>query len=147
MGDRTYVELSVPLALKEKAKALINFTTDEEYQHEEVYVLVFGETNYGNLPFLGKLMDAGIAYDSSWGRGDEYGPGTEYLRFLPDGSVNSWTAYENDANPNIGKLLALIDKPEELRHYILDHEKSQAIPPWDNQEEYGKIYMARKLIS
>ena len=49
-------------------------------------------------------------------------------------------------NPDIEQLMKLIDKPEELRQFIVNHQEEHATLPWENQEENGKIFLTRKLI-
>lgn len=148
MGDRTSVTLMV---LKEQQAATEAILKDDIDKHEDtlkpfVYYY-FYEVNYGNLGYCDELEAAGIAFDSSWDHGSEYGPGTDYCRFLPDGTV--WRAEISDSfvNPRLDALLERIDDPETLRAFILDHQKEVTPPSWDNQLAYSKLYLTKKLIS
>ncbi len=57
-----------------------------------------------------------------------------------------WELYDAEDNPPMNRLIALIDAPVALRQFILDHQASRAVLPWDNQVEYGKRYLLRHLI-
>ena len=56
MGDRTYVCLSVPTALKDKALAVMDASGWEpnydEHSDEVATCWAFEDVNYGELPFL-----------------------------------------------------------------------------------------------
>lgn len=147
MGDRTTVYLRVLNSQSVEAQKHFTNETSEDALDDITTEFIFEEVNYGELPFLEALRKAGIAYDSSWSRGDEYDPGTESLRFDAEGKPFTSTVYESDINPNLGALIALINKPDELRAYLLKHQKKVADPPWDNQEEYGKLYQVKQLIN
>ncbi len=149
MGDRTSVTLSV---LKEQYIEAACFFGDFEPDHiasDDVGFshVSFYEVNYGDLPFLDDLQMAGIAFDSHWDPGSEYGSGTEYCRFLSDGTV--WRTSVSDAyvNPDLGKCMDLLDKPDELKTYITNHYNEVTPPSWDHQIEYGKLYKAYQLIN
>lgn len=147
MGDRTSVTLMVLEEQANEAKAFFIYDPDEETLDEPFQYFHFSEISHGNLGFLDDLLNAGIAFDSSWCSISEYGPGTDYLRFLPDGSVWSEEIYDSAINPSLEKCMELIDKPEELRQYLVDHHKEVTPPSWENQIEYGKRYRAKMLIS
>ena len=148
MGDRTTVVLSV--LKSQEADALKHFDASgcECWEHDDqTCCWQFEEVNYGNLEFLQHLRSAGIAYNSSWSAGSEYGPGTEYCRFTEDGLIHCVEVADVDINPSITKLLELIDNPDGLRAFILEHHATTTPPSWDNQEEYGRRHRARMLIN
>ena len=147
MGDRTTVTLTVLNAQAAKAEVLFEFGADEEQSNAAVTSFIFNEVNYGTLDFLPALLAAGIAYDSEWERGNEYGRGTEYGRFTPEGKLALVTVDDENRNPDLDALLKRINEPHTLRTYILVHAKAVTSLPWDNQEEYGKLYQARQLIN
>lgn len=146
MGDRTSVVLTVLTAQAEACKAFIGEHYEEEIQ-EEFTIRSFDEVNYGVLDGLSELRELGIAYDSEWGQGSEYCSGCESCRFTPEGEIVILTVADDDINPPIDRLLALIDDAEGLRKYILKHKENTTALPWDSQEAYGKLYRATQLIS
>ena len=154
MGDRTWVRLRVPLSMRAQAEAVIDNPSDiDEYENGENghnfanVEFSYEQVNYGQLHCLGELQKAGIPYDSEWGSGYDYGAGTEHCRFTEQGELSIKEIYENEANPPLPSLLALIDAPKALRKYILEHQESRTILPWDNQEAYGKLYRTHLLIT
>lgn len=149
MGDRTTVTLSVLTAQAKTAEALfVDRYFDVALDTDPlIFQWTFEEVNYGELPFLHKLQQAGIAYDSEWGRGDEYGSGCKSCRFTSLGTAIDKEIYDENLNPNLAALLERIDQSDHLRQYILDHQESITTLPWDNQEEYGKRYRVTQLIT
>lgn len=150
MGDRTTVTLCIPASLKEKADEILKSDLPEEcgpYDDEGLYFYTFYEVNYGNLSLLNELRDNGIAYDSSWDDGGEYTAGTKHCRFTGDGDCKELEIYDSQINPDMDQLIQRIDNPVELRAYILLHKENTETLPWDNQEEFGKIFLAKKLIT
>lgn len=148
MGDRTTVRLRVVNIQAAEVQKYFSFEINcESDRGETTTEFEFYEVNYGTLPFLKELQNAGIAYDSSWDDGDEYYSGTESIRFTPEGGVVTRTLYDNATNPKMDELMPLIDKPDELRAHLLAHKEFIAFLPWDNQEEYGKVYLTKRLIS
>jgi hypothetical protein len=148
MGDRTSVFLDVLIPQADAAKELFEFEPDSAYQNGEQFIeFQFDEINHGTLDFLPKLREAGIAFDSSWAAGSEYGPGTTFCRFTPDGEVIQFDRYDSELNPDMNCLMRLIDNPVALRNAILEHHKETTPLPWDNQEEYGKLYRTKQLIN
>lgn len=156
MGDRTHVTLIVPTELAEEAKAIIDATKVDAYQDEpygSVTHFYFDEVNYGDLPFLGVLQDAGIPYNSEWESGDEYGPGKETLRFTPQGEAEVKEVYDADRNPDLDELLALLrqtprpaQRQARLESYIRNHADKVISRSWDSQVVFGKMYRARQLL-
>lgn len=149
MGDRTTVDLYVPSSLKKLAESLFGREgpANEEADEAGLASFTFIEVGYGELHFLKALFEHGIAYDSCWSAGDDYGAGSISCRFDAKGEVTFKEVYNSDANPNLGVCIKLIDKPAELRQYILDHQRQQEHPSWDNQVEYGRIFLTKQLIS
>lgn len=149
MGDHTTVTLYVPSALKVQAESLFDYAAAEagEDPGDGLAYFVFDEVNYGNLEFLNLLGEAGIAYDSCWDSGDQHGAGSTCLRFDSEGNALYKDISDNNSNPCIVTLLSLIDDHKKLKEFILKHQEEQSEMPWDNQVEYGKIFLAKKLIS
>ena len=147
MGDRTYVTLWVKTVHADEVRP---FAGKEGYADEKTYEdstsFGFEEVNSGELSFLEELEKLGIAYDSSWEPGGEYGAGTRSARFTPEGAIDIRTIYNADYNPSLSELLARINSPDDLIAYILKHKEEVTPLPWDNQEQYGKLYRAACLI-
>jgi len=148
MGDRTSVALRILASQAEEAKEYFGgYGFDVDKSNKGFTDCCFDEVNYGNLDFLGDLAAAGIAYSSSWGNGDNYASGTEYCRFTAEGKCIVTQVYDDSQDPSLDSLLKLIDEPNALREFILLHQKKVSPLPWDNQEEYARIYKTRKLIT
>ena len=151
MGDRTSVTLTVLRLQAEEAKAC--FGSDKNYAHQvesSDLLLIqweFEEVNYGELPFLRLLEKAGIAYDSYWSNGDEYGAGCSYCRFTSEGEAVKKDLYDNEDCLSMDVLTALMDQPVHLRRRIVDKIDERTVLPWDHQEEYGKLYRMKQLIT
>lgn len=152
MGDRCYVELTVLNAHVKEVKFILGADgCDDEEEGDQCTVFGFEEVNYGTLTFLDWLTDLGIAWDSHWHGGDEYGPGTKHLRFAGDGTVQI-TEYDAAEVGKIetSKLLEVIDLPgstvSTIKTFILDDIASFTPLPWEGQEENGKRHRALKLI-
>lgn len=149
MGDRTWVRLTV---LTSQVEKVLEIADDPEEDFEEDFedgtsTCQYNEVNYGNLAFLEELQKAGIPYDSNWGAGHEYTEGVEHCRYTPEGGIQTKDVYDNELNPDIHKLLEILDDHEKLKGYIVKHHEETTPLPWDNQEEYGKRYLAAKLIA
>ena len=148
MGDRSYVTLSVLTSQAELARTLIEDFNDEiTFDNDRCTYFTFEEVNYGELKFLDALQAAGIAYLSEWEGGNEYGAGCTSCRFTAEGEAIIKSFDDSEINPELYTLMELIDQPEQLRTYILAHKELRTILPWDNQEEYGKLYQATMLIN
>ena len=147
MGDRTTVTLTVPNEFADTVEEIEEAQERDPSTEGDLIYLTYYEVNYGELRFLEKLKEQGIPYDSAWCAGCEYGSGTRSLRFTPEGEAIELELYDADANPEMRALMVLIDDPVALRQYILDHQASRQVLPWDNQVEYGKIYRTRQLIA
>ena len=147
MGDRTSVTLTVLIEQAAEAEKLFTFGSDYGYANEKFAMYDFNEVNYGNLPFLNELMHAGIAFDSEWGSGSEYGPGIHFCRFDAQGLIHANEVSDEGQNPPLGELIKRIDDHNALRQYILEYKRDVTPLPWDNQIEYGKIHRALMLIT
>jgi hypothetical protein len=148
MGDRTNVYLDVLVPQADEAREFFDFDPSCEYLNGEQFIeFQFDEVNHGTLGFLDKLQEAGIAFDSSWAQGSEYGPGTTFCRFTADGQVINFDRYDSEAHPDLSCLMKRIDDPKALREFILEHYNNVTPLPWDNQEDYGKLYRTRQLIN
>jgi hypothetical protein len=147
MGDRTTVTLTV--LKSQEADAQNIFDSDSEYRSENGVLVecTFHEVNYGNLDFLDQLQEAGIAYDSRWEAGSNYGAGCDYCRFTPDGDVVLKGISDDYRNPSIDLLMKKLDDYAALKAFIIEHHIEVTVPGWENQEEYAKIYKVKKLIS
>lgn len=148
MGDRVYVSLKVLKEHFKEARKLINETTSDVYETEDKkhVLLNYEEINYGELDGLSNLRKAFIPYDSTWEAGLEFGRGTEYCRFNDDGESIIKEIFDEDLNPQIEDLLALINDPEALRQWILDHNARNAVLDWNTQMHNTKIARTRALI-
>lgn len=150
MGDRTTVKLTVPTSHEQLVEEIIRDFSDsaEAVDHEDGCTgFTFDEVNYGQLDFLPELVRKGIAYDSEWSQGSDYGPGTESTRFTEEGEAITKTIYAVDHSLAVITLIDVIDRPTELVELIKKRHEDNQILPWDNQEEYGKRFLTRKLIS
>jgi hypothetical protein len=105
MGDRTNVELSIIAVHHEQAKAIwetYDTCAEVTTQDEEISIILFEEVNYGELPFLNKLEEAGIPYDSDWGSGCEYSAGCRSFRIDENGEHDITEVGNNDTINCIG---------------------------------------------
>ena len=147
MGDRAYVTLWVKTVHAGEATPIADKDDYEDTAtHAELTSFGFSEVNNGNLRCLRELEKLGIAYDSSWNAGSEFGAGTRSARFTPEGTIDIRTIYDADYNPSLAELLNRINSPDDLIAYILKHKEEVTPLPWDNQEQYGKLYRAACLI-
>ena len=150
MGDRTTVKLTVPTSHEQLVEEIIrDFSySAEAIDHEDGCTgFTFDEVNYGQLDWLPELIRKGIAYTSEWEAGSEYEAGSESTRFTLDGEVITKVVYDSDLSIAIVTLMDVINKPESLVQLIKESHEANTVLPWDNQEEYGKRYLTRKLIS
>ena len=150
MGDRTCVTLMV---LNEHVDEAQRHFDDWEPEYSDgdsenrFHKFVFYEVNYGTLPFLAELIEAGIPFDADWDSGNEYGPGTHSCRYNDDGEVQEIELSNEHRNPEINELMKLIDDPEALIDKIVKHHKSVTPLPWENQLKNSKLFKTKKLIS
>jgi len=149
MGDRTTVVLSLLTSQVKEAEELLGYlhqSCNEECM-DNTTDFAFEEVNYGDLEGLVALEEAGIAYESTWRAGCEYEAGTTSVRFTSEGEKVKKTIYDSDLSIPITDLMHLINQPEAILELIKNSNEEVQVLPWDNQEEYGKRYRARQLIS
>ncbi len=148
MGDRVSVRLTVLASQAEKAESLFEFPSDEGADTSDPLLtkFQFHGVDHGTLDFLNLLRDAGIAFDSTWEAGYSWEEGTAYCRYNSDSECIEKDIFDSSLNPDMSELLKRIDTPAELRQYILNHQEKTSVIDWDNQEEFGKIFQAKKLI-
>lgn len=148
MGDRTTVTLTVLTSQAEAAAALFSFEPDNTgVDSNDNTEFVFQEVNYGNLGFLQKLADAGIAYDSYWNAGSGFGEGAEHGRFNERGEFVGKEIYVSAINPDLDTIMKYIDDPGALRRYILAHKESVDVLPLDTRQvEFGKLHRMAQLL-
>lgn len=149
MGDRTTVVLTLLTSQVKEAEGLLDYLHQRcsEMCIDNTTAFEFGEVNYGSLKGLVALAEAGIAYESAWGAGYEYEAGTTSVRFTSEGEMVKKTIYDREFSIPITYLMHLINQPETLFELINNRNEEVQVLPWDNQEEYGKRYRARQLIS
>lgn len=147
MGDRTSVTLSFLESQQDEALKHFDSDADEAWCDEPIAYHRFEEVNYGTLDFLDKLKVAGIAYESEWDSGSNFGPGVKSVRFTADGEVVEKEVYNSECSIDVHDLMVLLDKPEELENLITSTHQAVSVLSWENQEEYGQRYRARQLIS
>lgn len=156
MGDRTYVLLTVPMAHRDFVRSVYDNMEDsvDKYPNDELCYFEFDEVNYGELEHLDRLLAQGVAFDSQWEAGNEYGPGTRYVRFTETGEVIGKEIYDAYGRVSLITLEQLhknnpapIDLQREFTNLIQKRRREITIPPWDNQVEYGKRYRAQQLLN
>lgn len=147
MGDRTSVTLTVLLCHEEAAEALFTFGSEHRSTHSHFAYHAFYDVNYGELPFLDALENAGIPFDSDWDSGSEYGPGCDSCRFTADGDAIRKSIADDYRNPSIDELMKNINDYAALKNFITKHYDEISVLSWDFQEEYGKIYRTKQLIA
>lgn len=121
----------------------------EEYKNSEELTLrtfIFYDVNYGELDGLDKLMEAGIPFNSHWEDGCTYTAGTTYCRFTQDGFIQELSVYDNNQNPDLNKLMELLNDNEALVKYIKDFHRNTIPLSWSTQLENRKVYLTKKLI-
>lgn len=122
------------------------YAFDSQHAYEANTYYEFSECREPKLPFVETLTRQGIAFDQNW-NDDSGESGMIAQRFTSTGESRNKTLDDCHKNPDTEGLINLIDKPTELRNYILEHQASRLILPWDNQEQYGQLYRARQLIN
>lgn len=161
MGDRVYVTLNVLTAHLEQARTILtkyNGNPQEEYGSPTsiepcLCWLGYSEVNYGELGGLPDLVAIGIAYDSRWEQGSEFGRGIESVRFTAEGEVIKKVLYAQDEGIELDKFRTAmaLAKPEErliaLEAVISKHEARLFVLPLDEKQiEYGKLYRTKRLL-
>lgn len=146
--DSSTVTLTMLASQRDAAEALFEYQSAEDSEGVDgQWVHIFYEVPIGEPPFLKALRAAGIAFDNSWSAGNEYSEGTISCRFTPQGECILKEIYDNCINPPMNHLLDLIDKPVQLRAFILNHKEEMSVLDLDeNQVEYGKLFRMHQLI-
>lgn len=148
MSDRATVHLTVLDTQSEATKAFFDCEPGDSGNADHgCKYFQFDGVNYGNLDFLDNLRDAGIAYDSDWGAGNEYLAGCHSCRFTPAGDCIEKHVYDGDAAVPLDAVMHILHDHAALVKCIEACHEHVYVLPWDNQEEYGKIYRAKRLIS
>ena len=153
MGDRTYVNLTVLAIHEDRARALFGgYQPEDEETQWGLFRFGFSEVNYGELPFLSALQQAGIAYDSCWADGDDYPAGNRYLRFTEDGQVQVLTTVEStEGLIELGQVLQQVRQQGQslagVETWLLEQQAHYTPLPWIDQDTYGKRYRAIQLIT
>ena len=151
MGDRSYVDFTFLGVHKESVGRILEVNFDNEPVITYVggtCCIAFNEVFYGELDGLAGLQKEGIPYNSYWQAGHGYSAGGEYVRFTTEGEMVKKTIYvEEETAIQIHKLLKVLDDHAALKKVILDHQNFLTILPFDNQEEFGKRYRTKQLIS
>jgi hypothetical protein len=153
MGDRCYVELTVLNEHAEQTRLIIgDDSASDESEDEQCTVFGFEEVNYGNLEFLDKLTAAGIAWDSRWHGGDEYGPGTKHLRFTAEGASQEITVHDSEQGViAVKELQEFLSQSgtvwsSQVTTFVDQHVAAMQPLPWEGQADNGKRHRALKLI-
>jgi hypothetical protein len=160
MGDRTHVTLTVHRDYEEQVQELLTQTGDEPYDSEvmesdgeELIYFNIEDVNYGEVNCLDKLQELGIAYDSEWAAGDEYGEGQKSLRFSPEGNaiVKQWYEYDlcitlHHLNCMSQEYLSNDQLAEQIRLMIANLNEKCSLFPWTDQIRNGKTYRAKQLL-
>ena len=122
---------------------------DPDWRNLHKNVMRFGFRNMPNaiMDKVGSLKASGVAYDYSWGRSLFLNSGGHSTRFSPDGELIYKDLIKSDLNLNVESIYKYTDDPDLLKRIIKAAYERQCILPWDNQEEYGKLYMARQLVA
>jgi hypothetical protein len=158
MGDRTRVTLTILRAHRDLVDDFLQDASNHwrwpqacdlgAGAHSHLAHFEWNEVNYGELDFLPDFVDRGVAYNSEWEEGGEYGAGTEHLRFDSEGVPDKTTIYAADVDNvsfsalqdaaaiSLEAVHGLIKKTLLVRHVL----------PWDNQLEYGQIHRLKNLI-
>lgn len=147
MGDRVNVYLTILNAHTTEAEKLFEYEPDTSEKRLVNTIYTFEEVNYGELSCLEKIANSGIPYDSVWEKGDEYGEGTESCRFTSEGEAIVKTVYGSMQDVPLDALIPLLGDYAALVACIKGCHEETIVLPWENQEEYSKIYRTKKLIN
>lgn len=151
MGDWVHSTLTVLNAHAERIESVLceelARDSNKDPDSREGHTTFSFETNYGRFQKSDLVIKAGIPFDFYWAGGGDFAPGTWHVRFTDKGEMDQLLLIEGDENPSIDALLVLIDDPAALRTSLLNFKEGITPLPWDNQEEYGKHYLAKQLIT
>lgn len=147
--SEVFTTLKVLTEQADEVEAIIDAYShsDDNWGDDEYTVFGFSDVNMGVLDFLGELTNAGIAYDSTWDAGSNFGEGTEHCRFTPTGEVTTQTLYAADSSIPLGDLVEYLENHEMLKELILKKQAERHVEPLDaKQIEYGKLYQVARLV-
>lgn len=153
MGDRTYVTLTVRRADKERVLQICQIaqyepeSPDQAPNNPQFVWMGFEDVNYGELPFLDTLEQAGIPYDSSWASGDGYGEGTAFCRYDDEGNHVPVELYEADFTVHLDELASRLHDYNALADFIRRSKHGLYVIPWTNQERNAKLFLTKQLIN
>ena len=146
MTDETTVFLTVLSVHEDTVESFFTYRSDDERHQANRTIYEFSCVNQGTLPFLDQLETFGIAFDSEWSEGNGYTGGCLSCRFTSEGEVILKTIYTGDDAVPLFSLLPIINDHAAMVRIIEVYEKHIEVLPWDNQDDYGKIYRTKKLI-
>lgn len=151
MGDRTSVELSIIAEHHDQAKEIwesYDPRAEVSTEDDEVFIILFEDVNYGELPFLSELEEANIPYDADWGAGCEYAAGSQSIRIDEKGehfltvvdSNERMNSIDTEALRKIysdGELSAM-DKLVKIQDLVEETEYNDT-PPFTLYENRAKL--------
>lgn len=157
MGDRTHVQLTLRVKDYDRIKQEPWFDAEnEEWNREEiegvgeVIELSYEEVNYGELSFLAEMEERGIPYDQRWEAGGGFNAGIRYVRYSPEGEKEAIEYDDERANPPLYMLERLssgLPETHPLVCYLAEWRKNTVPRDFENQDEYSRAYLARKLLA
>ncbi|GEK52389.1 hypothetical protein [Vreelandella venusta] len=89
------------------------------------------------------LLDKAIPFDLYYKEGEP----SHHFRYEKDGTLWRTKLLKEEVNIPLSYLLPLADKTDELTAFINNHKKAIELPSWENQEEYRKIHLTKRLIN
>lgn len=146
MSLEAHVSFECPAELFDQARRIIsghNSYFSEDYCGKNAYnvgtitELALGRIDPDQQELSDELTDAGIPHSMLVSSDYDVEETYYHTQFTADGKVIQKTIFASDRSLPVEDLLKLIDKPEELREFILERDKYLAILPWDNQLEYS----------
>lgn len=147
--SRVYVTLKVLAAQADQTKEILynNHEWTDTWEKGKYTFFGFSDVSMGDLDFLDELQELGIAHNSKWNAGDEFGEGTEYCRFTPNGEVFQKTLYVADSSVPLESLVENLENHEMLKELILKKQAERHVEPLDaRQIEYGKLHQVARLV-
>lgn len=151
MGTRLQVRLTVPAALRTEAEDIVPYTREVEEDLTDSIPLVtyvYEEVNYGELQCLKALENAGIPYDSWHESAHDFEAQTNSARFSEHGDAVLLNVCDDSGfSIGLGELQRIIDDHDALRKLINQRIAVSKNLPWDNQLEYRKTYLMKKLVT
>lgn len=118
---------------------------------EDFVIYYFEEVKWGELDFLDSVIDNGIPFTFYADQLDNDFRNI-HVRFTEGGSCILQDNLKSDLMLDVEYIVSMtLNTSDEEKltflNSVLNEYKDKVITlPWDNQIEYGKLYMARKLI-